>query len=126
MVTATGQGSTRLARQTCSHGSMCKCWTSIIPCTSNSGWVVRLNVGAKLGSVFFDTFADSPMFSDHVSNFFFGAGPHAALALTRELGNTDIALFGRADFATLVGQVQQNFSEAVFDANGNALGFGAT
>ena len=91
-----------------------------------SGWDVRLNVGAKLGSVFFDTFADSPMFSDHVSNFFFGAGPHAALALTRGLGNTGIALFGRADFATLVGQVRQNFSEAVFDVNGNALGFGAT
>jgi len=89
-------------------------------------WEAQLDVGAKLGSVFFDSFADGPMLSDHASNFFFGAGPHAALGLTRCLGDTGVSLFGRVDGGVLVGQVRQQFSETVFDANGNALAFGYT
>ncbi|MFL5342996.1 MAG: hypothetical protein ACJ8F7_22925 [Gemmataceae bacterium] len=89
-------------------------------------WTARLDIGAKLGSAYFDTFADSPQFSDHISNSFFGAGPHAALALTRTLSDSNLALFGRVDFGTLFGDVHQHFAEAAYDLNGNFLASGHT
>ena len=88
-------------------------------------WLVRWQAGAKLASVFFDSRADGPTLERHISNSFFGAGPHAAFSLTRTLGNSGLALYGRFDGGVVFGEVRQKFSETVW-AGDTPIAYGKT
>ena len=89
-------------------------------------WLVRGDVGARLASVFFDMQASGFFYDRQISNYFFGAGPHAGLRLTRTLGDSGIALMSRVDAGAVIGSVHQQFRDTVLDGNGTALGFGYT
>jgi hypothetical protein len=78
-------------------------------------WSMRWELGAKLSSIYFDSQGQGQVIGQHVSNYFIGAGPSVALDLTRELPSTGLALYSRAEFADLLGQVTQRFSETVGD-----------
>jgi hypothetical protein len=89
-------------------------------------WGLRWEVGAKLGTIFFDSQAQGPAFGERFSNHFVGAGPMAALSVTREVPRTGLALFGRVEGAELLGRVTQRFATTVSDPlpPGGVLGFG--
>src|SRR5262249_48021670 len=61
--------------------------------------------------------AEGPLLERHVTNYFFGAGPHAAVSVTRTLGDSRLALFGKVDGGIVFGESRQQFSETVFDGN---------
>jgi hypothetical protein len=89
-------------------------------------WLVRWDFGARLASIFFDTQASGPFYDRHISNYFFGAGPHAGLRLTRVLGDSGVAVMSRVDAGAVIGRVHQQFADTVFDGMGNGIGFGYT
>ena len=78
-------------------------------------WAMRWEMGAKLSSIYFDSFGQGSVIGQHVSDHFVGAGPAVALDLTRELPGTGLALYSRAEFAELLGTVTQRYSETVGD-----------
>jgi hypothetical protein len=76
-------------------------------------------VGARLQVVFFDTQVRTASSYEQAHNYFFGAGPHAGVGLTRLLPN-GLGVYGRFDAALIVGyNTAQNF---VFTANEPAIG----
>lgn len=87
-------------------------------------WSLRWEVGARLASVYFDSQSAGLFLGQQTSNHFLGAGPQVALDVTRELPGTGFALFGRVDFAEMLGRVQQRFAERIGDAAA-PIGFGA-
>ncbi len=74
-------------------------------------WGMNLDAGVRLASVFFDSRAVGPTIDRHISNYIFGAGPRFGMTLTRLLGDSVFALYGRLDTAAVFGGVQQRFSE---------------
>jgi hypothetical protein len=78
-------------------------------------WTMRWEVGGKLSSIYFDSEGLGPVIGQHVSDHFLGAGPSIALAMTRELQPTGLALYGRAEFDELLGTITQRYSETVGD-----------
>jgi hypothetical protein len=78
-------------------------------------WGLRWEVGARLASIYFDSQSSGLLLGQRTSNHFVGAGPQVALDATRELPGTGFALFGRADFADMLGRIQQRFAERVGD-----------
>lgn len=83
-------------------------------------WDMRWRFGVRYANVFYDSRATEPLalaaagsgiFDRYVSNRYVGAGPHVALDLARRFEGTGLAIFGRADFTTLVGRIRQQFSE---------------
>jgi hypothetical protein len=76
--------------------------------------------GLRLANVFFDSqatedfaaaAAGSGVFAAHTTNHFLGGGPHFGLELTRPWPVTGLSLTARADAATLLGRVRQDFLE---------------
>lgn len=94
-------------------------------------WDMKWKIGVRLANVFFDSRSQvrysSPAIPDEfiegarTSNYFFGAGPHVGLDLSRRLGATGLALYGRAEAALVVGRINQSF-ENTFAFDGFALG----
>jgi hypothetical protein len=80
-------------------------------------WGMRWEIGAKLSSIYFDSFGQGGVVGQRVSDHFVGAGPSIALDLTRELPPTGLAVYSRAEFAELLGQVTQRYAETVGDPN---------
>jgi len=78
-------------------------------------WLLKWDVGARIATVYFDSFATGPLLDLQTTNYFVGAGPHASVALTRKIGDLDLALYGKVDGSFVFGQVRQQFSETVFD-----------
>lgn len=73
-------------------------------------WDLKWRVGTRLADVYFDDTADDGFFQVHGSSNFIGAGPHFGLDAERRIGLVPgLALFGRADGAVLVGELQQRF-----------------
>jgi len=89
-------------------------------------WLVRGDAGVRLATAFFDMQAFGFFFDRQISNHFVGAGPHLGLHLTRILGDSGVAIMGRIDAGTVIGDVRQQFRDTVFDGNGTAIGFGYT
>jgi hypothetical protein len=89
-----------------------------------SRWEVGWRLGARLSSVFFDSLIVGGAEEQRTSNHFFGAGPHAALDVSRRLG-PGLSLFTRIDGAILIGQVRQGFEETWLFDDGSFFG-GAT
>jgi hypothetical protein len=80
-------------------------------CSLGPGWDMHWLFGARVASVYFDSQAASTDLEQHITNHLSGAGPHVALELWRCLGESGLALFGRADTAFLFGPVRQSFEE---------------
>jgi hypothetical protein len=79
-------------------------------------------LGARIGISYYDTQLMGAITDDHESNYYVGAGPHAAVELNRRLPLVPgLALTGKIDGAVLVGNDNQRFSTLAFDAfnNGN-------
>jgi hypothetical protein len=76
--------------------------------------------GLRMANVFFDSqevenfaaaAAGSGIVATHTTNHFLGGGPHYGLELTEHWETTGLALTLRADGATLLGRVHQDFLE---------------
>ena len=83
-------------------------------------WGMKWWFGLRLANIFFDSQASedfaaadagSGIFATHVTNRFLGIGPHYGLELARHWDGTGLALTARADGATLLGRVHQDFLE---------------
>jgi hypothetical protein len=88
-------------------------------------WAMRWELGAKLSSIYFDSYGQGQVIGQRVSDHFVGAGPAVALDLTREIPRTGLALYSRAAFAELLGTITQHYSETVGDPR-QPDGFGGT
>jgi hypothetical protein len=86
-------------------------------------WRAGWDMGIRLASVYFDSRAYGLVVDRRFSNYYFGVGPRAGLTLTRALGDTRVALFGRVDASATVGEVRQQFSELAY-AGGVPAAFG--
>jgi hypothetical protein len=78
-------------------------------------WTMRWELGAKLSTIYFDSYGQGSVIGQHVSDYFIGAGPAIALNLTREIPTTGLAFYSRAEFAELLGTVTQHYAETVGD-----------
>lgn len=76
-------------------------------------WDMKWRVGARLGSVYFDSQAVGFFREQRTTNSFLGAGPHVGLDLWRRLDVPGLGLFARAEGAALVGRVRQSFGQSV-------------
>jgi hypothetical protein len=86
-------------------------------------WGIRWEAGARLATIYHDSQAFGQALGQMSSNFFIGAGPQAALDVTREFPDTGFAFFSRIDAADYLGRIQQKFSERLGDPR-NPYGFG--
>src|SRR5207244_3187549 len=90
-------------------------------CPLGKDLVLTWDVGARLQVAFFDTQAQTASSCQQARNYFFGAGPHAGLGLTRRLPH-GMELFGRFDVALLVGlDTAQNFAVTTTDPDNGVL-----
>jgi hypothetical protein len=86
-------------------------------CPLGKDLVLDWDAGVRLQVAFFDTQAQTVSSYQQARNYFFGAGPHAGVGLTRQLPN-GLCLFGRFDAGLIVGyNTTQNFVDTVNDPN---------
>lgn len=88
-------------------------------------WAIRWEFGARLASIYSDSYAFGQLLSQKSTNHFVGAGPQIGLDLTREIPNTGLALFNRFDAAEYIGRIEQSLASRLGEA-GIPFGFGAT
>jgi hypothetical protein len=74
---------------------------------------MKWRFGIRLAHLYFASEEQSPLLQQHVTNRFFGAGPHGALELWRPIAESHFGLFGKLDAAGVMGKVQQGFAETV-------------
>ncbi len=73
---------------------------------------VHVDLGVRIGSVYYDHFLRNSFFQQKARNHFIGAGPVAALNATRRLGFCpQLALYGQLQGGVLIGGVDQSFEE---------------
>jgi hypothetical protein len=92
--------------------------------TARYAWVPRWDmkwwIGVRYATNFFDNHQTNDFQDFHDSNYFNGAGPHAAVEVQRHLGPLPaFAVFAKVDAAVLIGPLRQRFSGTVPDAEGN-------
>jgi hypothetical protein len=81
---------------------------------------LRWTVGIRLASVFYDTSIANDAISQSASNYFYGAGPHAAFEVERQVGFLpSFGFFAKGDASVLFGDIKQHFSSTTTDALGN-------
>ena len=94
-------------------------------------WGMKWWFGLRLANIYFDSreneaFAEaaagSGILTSYTSDHFIGVGPHYGLELTRYWDGTGLSLVARADGATLLGRIQQNFQEVATSPTGLAYG----
>jgi hypothetical protein len=89
-------------------------------------WDLKFNAGARIAGVYFDSTASGFALGQHVSNNFFGAGPHLALDVRRYFPDfCGLALYGKVDTSVVIGQVHQHFTES-FSPDGITFVSGST
>ncbi|MFN4259712.1 MAG: Lpg1974 family pore-forming outer membrane protein [Gemmataceae bacterium] len=88
-----------------------------LPCGATVNW----NLGGYLQVVFFDTQSYVEDLFQHVSNYFFGAGPRFGVGLTQPL-TPGLSLFAHGNAAWMVGyNVTQNFTVEINDPENGVL-----
>jgi hypothetical protein len=93
------------------------------PCSLSPLWDLQWKAGVRVASVYFDSRAIGPVFTQSVSNNFVGAGPLASVEVARRFADApELAVFGRLEGSLLVGGDHQGFAETVRDDNGSAFG----
>jgi hypothetical protein len=104
-------------------------WGHWSPFALESGWDLYFHVGARVATIFFDTrraFAppgnDAGQLAEQASSNFWGLGPEAGFAVTRELFVPGLAVVGSVTGAQLFGDIHQHFSETTVAGGGPAFG----
>jgi hypothetical protein len=77
------------------------------------GCEMTWRIGVRGESMFFDSQALSPLRQEHVRNAFGGAGPHAALEIWHPVHASSFGVYSKVDVAGVLGQVRQEFDEAI-------------
>jgi hypothetical protein len=89
-------------------------------------WDMKWWIGVRYATNFFDNHQTNAFMDFRDSNYFNGAGPHAALEVQRHIGPLPaFALFAKVDASVLIGPLRQRFSATFPDGDGNLL-VGAT
>jgi hypothetical protein len=81
-------------------------------------WNLKWRLGARIASIFFDSRQLNDVVFQRASNYFFGAGGHFGLDVERRLGQSGLALYGRADGAVVVGRTRQTFDDSITNLDG--------
>jgi hypothetical protein len=81
-------------------------------------WDMRWHIGARVAGLYFDSQATSPLLQQHVSNDFWGGGPHVSLELWRPIVERRVGFNFRIDGAGVFGNVQQGFAETIGGVSG--------
>jgi hypothetical protein len=76
-------------------------------------WDMRWRFGARVAGLYFDSEAASPLLQQHVTNDFWGGGPHISLELWRPIVERQVGFFCKIDGAGVFGDVQQSFAETI-------------
>jgi hypothetical protein len=89
-------------------------------CSLAPKWDMQWKIGVRLAGIYFDSqsclqtlpeMLAALNLEQRASNNFWGAGPHAGLRLSRNLGVRGLTFFADLEGATLLGQINQGFSE---------------
>ncbi len=81
-------------------------------------------VGIRLGTSYYDSELTGALTDTRESNYYVGAGPHAAIDLNRRIPLVPgLAFVGKIDGAVLVGDDKQRFLTTEFDPSGNGTQF---
>ena len=74
-------------------------------------------LGVRYVTNYFDNHQTNSVFDIHDSNYFNGAGPHAALEVQRRISPLPaFAVFAKVDGAVMIGPLRQRFSQTQPDA----------
>jgi hypothetical protein len=85
-------------------------------------WDMKWWLGVRYATNFFDNRQTNDFMDIHDSNYFNGAGPHAALEVQRHIGPLPaFAIFAKTDVAVLIGPLRQRFSESLLDPGGASV-----
>jgi hypothetical protein len=77
-------------------------------------WDLKWDAGLRIGAVYYDSQANGPILSQHVTNNFVGAGPRAGIEVRRYLEDAPgISVFGRLETGFMIGGDSQSYSETV-------------
>jgi hypothetical protein len=86
---------------------------------------LQWRLGLRVATVHFDSDAEGYYLEQEFSNNFWGVGPHAAIDINHQFGNSSLGVFARLEGSVLFGEVHQSFEELFVAADGSYLG-GAT
>ncbi|HEX4132609.1 MAG TPA: hypothetical protein VHZ24_21430 [Pirellulales bacterium] len=75
--------------------------------------VMRLRVGARTATMFFDSEATGTTISERMMNNFVGVGMHLGLEVTKAMPWRPLSMYGRADFSGVLGDTSQSFQRIV-------------
>jgi hypothetical protein len=89
-------------------------------------WDMKWKAGVRLASIFFDSRVDGLAEEQRSNNEFFGAGPHLGLSLVYTPGFHGLGAFARLESAVVIGDIHQNFEEAVLLNDGSTAGGAST
>jgi hypothetical protein len=96
------------------------------PCQFAPLWELTWDVGARIGTAYYDSRAAGGVAEERVSNNFVGAGPVAGIEVARRLPEVPgLAVFGRLQGGGMFGTVWQNAEETLRLPDGTQVG-GAT
>jgi hypothetical protein len=93
-------------------------------------WDMTWRFGLRWADVYFDSRAEEPfgvaaagsgIFETRTTNSYLGFGPHAGVALARQLGPAGLALVGRVDGWISIGRIRQGFFETATTLGPNGL-----
>ncbi len=83
-------------------------------------WDMKWWLGVRYATAFWDNHQTNAFTDITSSNYFNGAGPHAALEVQRHIGPLPaFAVFAKLDGAVLIGPIRQRFRQTQFDPFGN-------
>jgi hypothetical protein len=83
-------------------------------------WDMKWWLGVRYATNYFDNHLTNPFMDQRTTNYFNGAGPHAALEVQRHIDPLPaFAVFAKVDGAVMIGPLRQRFTQSQFDAFGN-------
>jgi len=85
-------------------------------------WDMKWKAGLRVANVSFDSVADGFFLEQRTRNDFWGVGPHAGLQVWRALDVPGLALYGKIEGATVLGDIKQTFEEEIATDAGVLVG----
>lgn len=83
-------------------------------------WDMKWRVGVRGTMQYADNQADGLFIYQQTTNRYWGIGPHGALDLRRWIGDTGLALYGRADMSFPIGRTAQRYIDDIPGAAGES------
>lgn len=87
-------------------------------------WTLAWDIGGRFVNFYWDSQAAGPTIERKVSNYFIGGGAKVGLTLSVLMAQLGVSMFSRFEVASVMGNVQQRFSESNVDLTGAVVGFG--